>query len=93
MLIDACGVSASTAIAQVDLGERQNRHQPLRDLSAMAYEVLYAAQARLLGDAFAADHASTTMQLPPLAADGPMETRRVNIEERPAWAERLAPLG
>jgi PAS domain S-box-containing protein len=33
-------------LAQVDLGVRQNRHQPLRELSAMAYAVLVAAQSR-----------------------------------------------
>jgi glucosyl-3-phosphoglycerate synthase len=86
MLIDLYRLVGLDALAQVHLGTRQNRHQPLRDLSAMAYEVLYAAQARILGDAFAADHACGSMLLPPLDHEGAMETRRVTIEERPAWA-------
>ena len=36
-------------MAQVDLGTRQNRHQPLRALSRMALEVLAAAEARAHG--------------------------------------------
>jgi glucosyl-3-phosphoglycerate synthase len=35
------------AMAQVDLGTRQNRHQPLRDLSRMSYAVLRAVARRL----------------------------------------------
>ncbi len=35
------------AMAQVDLGTRQNRHQPLRDLSRMSYSVLRAVARRL----------------------------------------------
>jgi glucosyl-3-phosphoglycerate synthase len=34
-------------MAQVDLGTRQNRHQPLRDLSRMAYSVLRAVARRM----------------------------------------------
>jgi glucosyl-3-phosphoglycerate synthase len=35
------------AMAQVDLGTRQNRHQPLRDLSRMSYSVVRAVARRL----------------------------------------------
>jgi glucosyl-3-phosphoglycerate synthase len=35
------------AMAQVDLGTRQNRHQPLRDLSRMSYAVLRAVARRM----------------------------------------------
>jgi glucosyl-3-phosphoglycerate synthase len=35
------------AMAQVDLGTRQNRHQPLRDLSRMSYAVVRAVARRL----------------------------------------------
>ena len=35
------------AMAQVDLGIRQNRHQPLRDLSRMSYSVVRAVARRL----------------------------------------------
>jgi glucosyl-3-phosphoglycerate synthase len=34
-------------MAQVDLGTRQNRHQPLRDLSRMSYSVLRAVARRM----------------------------------------------
>ena len=50
MLIDAWRLVGLEGLAQVDLGERQNRHQPLRELSAMAYAVLAAASSRLVGD-------------------------------------------
>ncbi|HEX3693514.1 MAG TPA: glucosyl-3-phosphoglycerate synthase [Solirubrobacteraceae bacterium] len=87
MLIDcwrACGLDA---LAQVDLGERQNRHQSLRELSAMAYAVLVAAQTRFLGTAFADAHAAGSIVLPPLrAAPELMESRPVTVEERPPLA-------
>jgi glucosyl-3-phosphoglycerate synthase len=88
MLIDcwrACGLDG---LAQVDLGERQNRHQPLRDLSAMAYAVLVAAQTRFLGPAFADAHACGTIILPPAHGDlEQMESRPVTLEERPPLIE------
>jgi glucosyl-3-phosphoglycerate synthase len=88
MLIDcwrACGLDG---LAQVHLGERQNRHQPLRDLSAMAYAVLVAAQTRFLGAAFADTHACGSIILSP-APDTPelMESRPVALEERPPLAQ------
>jgi glycosyltransferase involved in cell wall biosynthesis len=83
MLIDAWRAVGLDGLAQVDLGTRQNRHQPLRELSAMAYEVLVAAQSRLLGEAFAEAHASPSLLRPPLGRGGPMESRRVEIDERP----------
>jgi glucosyl-3-phosphoglycerate synthase len=89
MLIDSWRACGLDALAQVDLGERQNRHQPLRDLSAMAYAVLVAAQARFLGPAFADSHACATIVLPPTGgAPELMETRQVALEERPPLAER-----
>ncbi len=88
MLIDcwrACGLDG---LAQVDLGERQNRHQSLRDLSAMAYAVLVAAQTRFLGPDFADTHACGSIVLPPApGAPQLMETRAVSVEERPPLAE------
>jgi glycosyltransferase involved in cell wall biosynthesis len=88
MLIDcwrACGLDG---LAQVHLGERQNRHQPLRDLSAMSYAVLVAAQTRFLGTAFADMHACSSIILPP-APSSPelMESRHVSIEERPPLSQ------
>jgi glucosyl-3-phosphoglycerate synthase len=84
MLIDAWRLVGLDALAQVDLGVRQNRHQPLRELSAMAYAVLVAAQTRLLGEEFADAYAAPTLLLPALAGADAMESRRVVVEERPA---------
>ena len=49
MLIDTYRAVALERMAQVDLGTRQNRHQPLADLSKMALEVLTAAERRVHG--------------------------------------------
>jgi len=88
MLIDSWRTCGLDALAQVDLGTRQNRHQPLRDLSAMAYAVLVAAQTRFLGEAFADAHACGSIVLPSTRnAREPMETRAVTVEERPPLAE------
>jgi glucosyl-3-phosphoglycerate synthase len=87
MLIDAWRIVGLDGLAQVDLGTRQNRHQSLRELSAMAYEVLVAAQARLLDPALA-DSAAATISLPALAQGQAMETRRVSIDERPPIGRR-----
>lgn len=88
MLIDSWRTCGLDALAQIDLGERQNRHQPLRDLSAMAYAVLVAAQTRFLGSAFADTHACASMTLPPITSTPElMETRRVTVEERLPLAE------
>jgi glucosyl-3-phosphoglycerate synthase len=87
MLIDAWRTAGLDALAQVDLGVRQNRHQSLRDLSAMAYAVLVAAQTRFLGADFADAHAVGSLALPPLIGGQPMEQRRVAIEERPSLRE------
>jgi glucosyl-3-phosphoglycerate synthase len=83
MLIDAWRAVGLDALAQVDLGVRQNRHQSLRDLSAMAYAVLVAAQSRLLGSEFADAHAAASIALPPLEGEHAMEQRRVAVHERP----------
>jgi glucosyl-3-phosphoglycerate synthase len=58
MLIDAWRIVGLDGLAQVDLGVRQERHQALRELSAMAYAVLEAAQSRFLGADLADAHAS-----------------------------------
>ncbi len=87
MLIDCWRLCGLDALAQVDLGVRQNRHQPLRELSAMAYAVLVAAQSRFLGPEFADAHACGSIVLPPTEGVGePMQTRAVAVQERPALA-------
>ena len=67
---------------------RQNAHQSLRELSAMAYAVLVAASARFLGSEFADTHASGSIALPPQGLGEPMEMRRVPIAERPALLQQ-----
>ncbi|MDX6669737.1 MAG: glucosyl-3-phosphoglycerate synthase [Solirubrobacteraceae bacterium] len=47
MLLDAAREAGVPAVAQVDLEERQNRHQPLPALAPMADAVLAAALSRL----------------------------------------------
>jgi glucosyl-3-phosphoglycerate synthase len=92
MLIDAWRAVGLDGLAQVDLGVRQNRHQALRELSAMSYAVLVAAQSRFLGEDFADAHASGSISLPSAegAATG-MESRRVTVEERPALSRLPRP--
>ena len=62
MLIDAYERAGIEAIAQVDLDERQNRHQSLDELGPMALEVLRAVLSR----AGAADGA--IVERPPMAS-------------------------
>ena len=50
IMIDALKRVGLGAMAQVNLGTRQNRHQPLRDLSRMSYAVLRAVARRLRED-------------------------------------------
>jgi glucosyl-3-phosphoglycerate synthase len=47
IMIDVLKRVGLGAMAQVDLGTRQNRHQPLRDLSCMSYSVVRAVARRL----------------------------------------------
>jgi glucosyl-3-phosphoglycerate synthase len=47
IMIDVLKRIGLGAMAQVDLGTRQNRHQPLRDLSRMSYAVLRAVARRM----------------------------------------------
>ena len=46
VLIDALRQEGLDALAECDLGSRQNRHQPLRALGEMAYAVLAAVERR-----------------------------------------------
>ena len=65
----------------------------------MAYAVLVAASARLIGPELTGVYASGSIALPPQSLGEPMEMRRVPIEERPALrshggaAESAAALG
>jgi glucosyl-3-phosphoglycerate synthase len=53
LLIDALRHVGLDGLAEAQLGTRQNRHQSLRDLGAMAFAVLCAVQSRIApgGDA------------------------------------------
>lgn len=48
LLLDAYRADGLDALAQVDLDERQNDHQPLRELGSMASAVLDAVTSRLI---------------------------------------------
>ena len=49
MVIDVLRSRGIDAIGQTRLGQRQNRHQPLRSLGGMAYEVMVAVERRRQG--------------------------------------------
>ena len=78
MLLDAHERVGIDALAQADLGERQNRHQSLTALSAMALAVLVAAERRI-GE-LDHDSAEVAELLLPFADAG---VRRIDVQERP----------
>jgi glucosyl-3-phosphoglycerate synthase len=85
MLLHARDVLGLGAMAQVDLEQRLNRHQPLPRLAPMAYAVLRVILERLRQDGrLLDDHA------PPLqTADGRL--MQVELIERPPYASLRAP--
>ncbi|MGO4255371.1 glucosyl-3-phosphoglycerate synthase [Marmoricola sp. RAF53] len=90
-LIDTLRERGAGAIAQVDLGRRAHRHQALRDLGAMATQILAAVQARTGTPAAAAssDGAVTLRQYHPVDGGiGPL-TRAVPLTERAPAAAYL----
>lgn len=96
MLIDALRARGLEALAQVDLGTRLNRHQPLRELAAMSLAVLGAGLRRGLPEAEFDALAPGRMRVP--TAGGGVEVRDVALDERPPLAgvrqrERLASSG
>jgi glucosyl-3-phosphoglycerate synthase len=86
ILIDALAKVGLEGLAQVDLGCRLNRHQPLRELSAMALAVLCAGLRRGLPGEALAGLAPGRMLLA-AAGDGDPELRDVPIAERPPMRE------
>jgi glucosyl-3-phosphoglycerate synthase len=86
MLIDAWRLVGLDGLAQVDLGVRRHPHQSLRELSAMAFAVLVAAQSRFLGADIPRARANESILLPGIEGEQAMESRRVTLEERPALA-------
>lgn len=83
MLIDACREAGLDALAQVDLGSRQNAHQPLHALSAMAIAVQIAAERRIGRHPWNQDRAPTAATLVRPAPDGTLARKDVAVEERP----------
>lgn len=84
MLIDALGLAGLDGLAEVDLGSRQNRHQSLRALSAMAGEVMVAVERRT----GAAPRPSFPAFRPRPEPGGPPELWRLRCEERPPLVGR-----
>ncbi|MGE0026437.1 MAG: glucosyl-3-phosphoglycerate synthase [Thermoleophilia bacterium] len=87
MLLDTLALRGLDAIAQVDLGTRQNRHQPLRELGAMAMAVMGAGLRRGLPAEVWESFAAGRMRSP--ARGGGWAVRDVPLDERPPLAERL----
>jgi glucosyl-3-phosphoglycerate synthase len=87
MLIDVWRRYGLDAMAQVDLGTRQNRHQSLRVLGGMALEVLTTALARGLPPDAAVGHQHPTGGQP--GGRGGVEPRDVPLDERPPMAAVL----
>lgn len=84
MLIDALALVGLDRMAEVDLGARQNRHQSLRALSAMAGEVMVAVERRTGGSP---RPAFPTFRPRPDHGASP-ELWRLRCEERPPLVAR-----
>ncbi len=80
LLVDAERLCGLDALAQVNLGVRQNRHQSLGALGEMAYAILIAAERRL-----SLEPLSTSAHIT-RARGGGLETPLVAIHERPPLA-------
>lgn len=85
-LIDTVGLLGLDAIAQVDLGRRAHRHQALRDLGAMATQLMAAVQRRRGGDAADVVH---LRQYAPAGGTLVAQPRDVPAGERPPVASLL----
>jgi glucosyl-3-phosphoglycerate synthase len=85
MLIDCLRLAGLDALAQVDLGVRQNRHQSLRALSAMAFEVMAAVERRTGGP----ERPRNARFRPRPEGDGGTagEVWRLHVDERPPQIE------
>jgi glucosyl-3-phosphoglycerate synthase len=83
-LVDTVRTLGIDAVAQVDLGRRAHRHQALRDLGAMATQILAAAATRT------GRHLGNEVALRQyLPGAGAAQTRAVPILERPPAAQHL----
>ena len=90
LLIDVYKDVGLEAMAQVDLDVRQNRHQPLGKLGAMAYAVLAAAEQRL-----EREERQLPVERGPFFQfeQGAMVRRDVTLVERPPMAQLRARAG
>ncbi|GAB3773252.1 glucosyl-3-phosphoglycerate synthase [Nocardioides ginsengisegetis] len=91
-LADTAATLGIDAIAQVDLGRRAHRHQALRDLGAMATQIMAAAALRR-GSRDSLDHRDVVLrQYHPADVPGAIEAvdRVVAVGERPPAAGFLA---
>jgi glucosyl-3-phosphoglycerate synthase len=79
MLIDALRIAGLDALAEVDVGRRQNSHQSLQALSAMAAEVMVAVERRT-GPPQRPDSPSFRPR-----PDSGAAPRRIRCEERPPF--------
>lgn len=79
-LIDTAALLGVEAIAQVDLGRRAHRHQALRDLGAMATQIVAAVERRRHG--VTADTVALRQYEPGDGAIVP-QVREVGLTERP----------
>jgi glucosyl-3-phosphoglycerate synthase len=82
MLIDAWREVGLDALAQVDIELRQNRHQPLAELTPMAYAVLRAVCIRLEREGRLNELEESGLLLP----GDELEPRDVPLTERPPLA-------
>jgi glucosyl-3-phosphoglycerate synthase len=80
MLIDCLRLAGLDSIAQVDLGTRQNRHQPLTALSAMALQLLSAAERR-----HEERPSPSRIRLMRPTPQGEAHSEQVACLERPPW--------
>lgn len=87
LLLDALAAVGLEGLAQADLGTRQNRHQPLRELSAMALAVMCAGLGRGLPREAYEELAGGRMLVPGL--DGALGVRDVPLDERPPLRDVL----
>jgi glucosyl-3-phosphoglycerate synthase len=83
MLIDAWREVGLDALAQVDIEMRQNRHQPLAELTPMAYAVLRAVCTRLEREGRLNELEESELLLPRET----LEHRQVPLTERPPLME------
>jgi hypothetical protein len=81
VLIDAYRAVGLDGLAQAELGVRENHHQQLSELSAMAYQVLVAAERRIWGAEAVARLASGRLLQP---RSGGLDERLLPVAERPA---------